>query len=203
MSEVANNEEKGTFEDESEVEVEVEAGSEVEAGDENASDAPEGETDELEKAREEIRELKDSWSRERAEFLNYKKRMVQEQARFRKQVIGSFVGELLPVLDNLKAVLQTKAEDEAVRNFISGVEMIHNEFVDVLKKSGISVLRPHNERFDPNFMQAIATEDRDDLEHETVLEVFQDGYIVEHSEDDRHVLRPARVKVGKPSPKTE
>jgi len=41
-------------------------------------------------------------------------------------------------------------------------------------------------------------ENRDGLDHDTVLEVFQKGYLL-----GQELIRPARVKVGKPATQPE
>jgi len=156
-----------------------------------------GEGPELERAREEIQALKDSWTRERAEFMNFKKRNAQEMTRFRGNTVADFVGGLLPVLDNLNSVLKVKTENQDVKNFVSGVEMIRRDFISVLEQNNIRMVNSSGQSFDPRFMEGIAAEDRSDLTEDTVLEVFQEGFYLEYDGGETRVLRPARVKVGK------
>lgn len=153
----------------------------------------------LEEARKEAMDMKDAWNRERAEFINFKKRTAQEQIRGRSQAIIGFVQNLLPVLDNLDRVLMTETQDEAVKNFIMGVEMIRTEFVGALQKEKIHASNPMGDSFDPKHMEAIAMEDRSDIDKEQVVEVYQNGYYHDDGEGSRQVIRPARVKVGKPA----
>lgn len=168
------------------------------AGVQEESESIGEERGELEQAREEIKLLKDSWTRERAEFMNYKKRVAQEQARIRLLSIADFVGGLLPVLDNLKTVLKVQTDNPEVKNFVDGVELIQTEFISVLQKNNIHIVETLDREFDPQIMEALMTENRPDLRKETVLEVFQEGYYLQIDEDQRQILRPARVKVGKP-----
>ena len=178
------------------------AGGNEEPGSEPATGDAQGETAEnaaeenpLDKAAREIAELKDAWTRERAEFMNYKKRIVQEQARLRVMSQADLVSNLLPVLDNLETVLKAKTENPEVKNFVIGVEMIHKEFISVLDRHKIKTLRPDGMPFDPEFMEGIST----DIQVDTVLETYQDGFYIEQEEGVKKVLRPARVKVGKPA----
>ena len=164
-------------------------------GDSGTGDSPESE---LDAARREIEELKDNWTRERAEFSNFRKRQIHERARARGHAIGEFAQKLFPAFDNLDRVLGVDTEDPAVKNFVVGVEMIRQEMIQALEGEKIRSHVPSGEPFDPFSMEAIAMEDREDLEQETVLEVFQPGYVLEAEEGERQVLRPARVKVGKP-----
>lgn len=177
------------------------------ADDERTAEQTEGQPEagesELDAARREIAELKDNWSRERAEFSNFRKRQMQERAKARAHAIGDFVQKLLPAFDNLDRVLSADTEDPAVKNFVIGVDMIRQEMLQALEGERIKAISPAGEAFDPFAMEAIAMEDRDDLSSEIVLEVFQPGYVLEGDENERHVLRPARVKVGKPARKGE
>ncbi len=161
---------------------------------------PENETaDKLRLAEEEIEKLKDAWTRERAEFMNYKKRSAQEAARSRLLDLSRFVGGFLPALDSLDRVCAMQSDVEAVKNFLQGVEMVRQEFGRVLGSHNVKNVVPVNEPFDPRHMEAIAMEEMSGLERETVLEVYEAGYIIETSETERQVIRPARVKVGRPA----
>ena len=119
-------------------------------------------------------------------------------AKNRVYMIAKFVGSLLPVIDNLDRVLLAPSEDPALKSFISGVEMIRADFLSVLEKENIKAVNPTNDPFDPFSMEAIALEERENLQTDTVIEVYQSGYILEYGEGERQVIRPARVRVGKP-----
>jgi molecular chaperone GrpE len=155
---------------------------------------------ELERARGEIAELRDAWTRERAEFQNYRKRIVQDQARSRVDSMTDFAKKLFPLIDNLERVAVVQTEDENLKNYVSGVEMVYQGFCETLKRESILKISPANEPFDPRFMEAIAMEEREGLSQDTVVEVFQAGYVFER-DGERRSLRSAMVKVAKPTPK--
>lgn len=163
---------------------------------EKAEEQNEPELSPLEQALKESAEFKDSWQRERADFSNYRKRMLHEKSQIRENATGIVIHDLLEALDNLDRVLISKSDNEEVQNFIEGVRMIQNQFFEVLAKHNVIVVAPENQPFDPLSMEAIATEIQADLKIDTVLEVYQVGYVQEMS-SGKHVLRPARVKVGK------
>ncbi|MBI3395156.1 MAG: nucleotide exchange factor GrpE [Spirochaetia bacterium] len=162
--------------------------------------SPDSLAERLKKAEEEIARLTDSWTRERAEFQNYKKRVSQDQVRNRAQSIGKFVAGLLPALDNLDRVLAIKSDNEALSGFMQGIEMVRQDVHNVLGRENIKIVKPANEAFDPGFMEAIAMVEDPGVQVDTVLEVFEAGYVLEFGETEKHVIRPARVKVGKPRP---
>ena len=109
--------------------------------------------DRLRVAEEEIEKLKDAWTRERAEFMNYKKRAGQEAARSRQHDMSRFVGGFLPALDSLDRVCSMQSDVEAVKNFLEGVEMVRQEFLRVLIAHNVKCVIPMNESFDPRHGQ--------------------------------------------------
>lgn len=179
----------------------TEAPANAESGDGAAAEAP-AET-ELEQAQREVAELKDSWNRERADFANFRKRSVAERSRAQGEAVARFTRELLDVMDNLDRVLSIQSDNDEVKNFITGVEMIRTSFVGVFQNHSVKVANPEGEPFNPQTMEAIAREERADLEQDMVVEVYQAGYTIELAPGDVQTLRPARVKVGVAPKSTE
>lgn len=173
----------------------------VDVADGNGSENEDQALSEQDRLRKEAADMKDAWTRERAEFMNYKKRAAQEQGRARVFAVTNFVKELLPAIDNLDRVVQSDSDNEAVKNFITGVEMIQAEFLSILGKERIQKFSPAGQPFDPHFMEAISMEESNEIDTDMVLEVFQDGYVYEPEEGEKQVIRPARVKVAKPGNK--
>jgi molecular chaperone GrpE len=119
--------------------------------------------------------------RVQAEFENYRKRVMAQQADHAERAAEGLVGELLPVLDACDAALQHGAD---------GVEPISGQLLDTLAKQGLERLDPEGEPFDPNFHEAVMHEEGDGSEGATVAEVLRPGYSWKG-----RVLRPAMVKV--------
>ena len=159
------------------------------------------ESRELVQAREKIEELKESWAWERAEFVNFRKRTVQEKERHANDALAGFVQALLPTLDDFDQLLSMEIQNEEVRKYVAGVSIIRDNFVNILKEKQILVIYPLNEEFDPQTMEAIASEERADLDKETVLEVYQRGYLIKTNGEQQQLIRAARVRVGKPRSK--
>lgn len=153
--------------------------------------------DPLAEAQSEIAELKEAWARERADFQNFRKRTVTERQKARQDAHITLAHDILGVMDNLDRMLAMPVENPEVKNYVTGVEMIRQGFLDALAKYNIKPLSVADSPFDPNSMEAIAMENREDLETDMVLEVYQTGYYMELESGDRQVIRPARVKVGK------
>ena len=140
-----------------------------------------------------IKELEDSLLRSKAEFINYRKRLEEEQSRLLKYCNEDLIKETLPILDNFERAIKmddTNLDDE-VSKFLSGFKMIYCNLVNILKSYGVIEIDGNNKPFDPTYHEAIMTEKRDGVEPGMVLEVLQKGYILK----DR-VIRPAMVKVS-------
>ena len=140
-----------------------------------------------------IKELEDELLRSKAEFINYRKRLEDEQVRLLKFCNEDLIKETLPILDNFERAISmddTNLDDE-VSKFLSGFKMIYCNFVNVLKNYGVIEIDGNNKPFDPVYHEAIMTEKRDGAEAGMVLEVLQKGYILKGK-----VIRPAMVKVS-------
>ena len=166
----------------------------------------------IEEALAKIEELQDSWVRERAEFMNFRKRAVQDRKKQIENTAAGFLHDLLPALDGLDQILNMQTESPEGKKYREGVSMIRESFVKVLNEKNIRVLYPLNEEFDPLTMEAIAveaipaeaipieavsSEEKSELSKDKVLEVFQPGYFQEGDEGNRKLIRAARVRVGK------
>lgn len=152
---------------------------------------------ELDIAKKEIESLKDSWTRERAEFQNYKRRSAQEFSNIKREAVKSLVAEFLNPIDNLDRVGSGVNVTEELKPFVDGVTMILKEFYSVLERSNVFRQYPQGESFDPTLMEALSSEEGDQYKEETVIEVYQAGFYIKENED-KFSLRPARVRIGKP-----
>ncbi|WP_425269384.1 nucleotide exchange factor GrpE [Leptospira koniambonensis] len=152
---------------------------------------------ELDIAKKEIESLKDSWTRERAEFQNYKRRSAQEFSNIKREAVKSLVTEFLNPIDNLDRVASGVNVTEELKPFVDGVSMIQKEFYSVLERSNVFRQYPQGESFDPTLMEALSSEEGDQYKEETVIEVYQAGFYIKENED-KFSLRPARVRIGKP-----
>lgn len=136
--------------------------------------------------------LENELLKSKAEFINYRKRLEEEQSRLLKYCNEDLIKEILPVLDNFERAIKMddqNLEDE-VSKFLSGFKMIYCNLVNILKQNGVVEIDGNNKPFDPVYHEAILTE-KCDLEEGMVIEVLQKGYILKEK-----VIRPAMVKVS-------
>ncbi len=132
--------------------------------------------------------------RTKADFENYRKRMVQDVASATDRGKKEIIEQLLPVLDNLERAQQAaRSHDrESQDDHISdGVRLVLEELGGIVKRAGIESFEPDGEKFDPNLHEAVMTKLEDGVSAGTVVEVVQKGY-----RRNDHVIRHAKVVVA-------
>jgi molecular chaperone GrpE len=160
----------------------------------NATESPPVSAEDLEKLRKlaaERDQYFDLFARTRAEFENYQKRSQRERELDRKYAFGPLALDLLPILDNLdRAVVAAKQAGET-GPLVQGVAMVQAQFLELLKKNGVTRIDCDGKPFDPNLHQAVMQKATSDVEPNTVVQVIEQGFM----NQDR-VLRPAKVIVS-------
>lgn len=142
---------------------------------------------------EALQQAKDQTLRTQAEMQNLRRRVDRDVENAHKFALEKFVGELLPVVDNLERALAAIAgDDESLAAVREGIELTLKSFLGVLEGRKVKQVEPSGEPFNPDFHQAISMVPNPDVAANTVIEVFQKGYTL----NDR-LVRPAMVVVSK------
>jgi molecular chaperone GrpE len=150
----------------------------------------------LEQKTKEAAEANDRYLRTYADFENYRKRMQRDLADFRKYANEQMARELLSVVDHLALAIKHAAESgDQSEGLRQGVELVYKQFRDVLEKFDIKPFDSQGESFDPAKHDAMMQEVADGVPENTVVEVFQEGYLYHDK-----VLRHAKVGVSKRPP---
>jgi molecular chaperone GrpE len=136
-------------------------------------------------------EYLDGWQRSRAEFSNYKKRILKENTEIRHVARGEVIKLYLEVLDDLDRALLERPDNGEDESWADGIEIIVQKLRSRLEAEGVKPMNPLGEDFDPNLHEALMKEDSDEYESGKVIEVMQKGYWI----GDK-VLRPAQVRVA-------
>lgn len=143
----------------------------------------------IEKLKAEKQQYLDGWQRDKAEFINARKRDEESKSEFLKFALMGFAEELLAVVDSFESALKIMKTGESAD--VSGVEQIYNQLQSVLKKHHIESFGIVGDVFSPALHQAIGNIDTTDAALDnTVAEVLQNGYTISGK-----VIRPAFVKV--------
>ncbi|MFA6226991.1 MAG: nucleotide exchange factor GrpE [Candidatus Paceibacterota bacterium] len=141
----------------------------------------------------EKQEYMNGWQRERADFVNFKKRMESEKVETVKYANENLIAELLTVIESFDMAFSNKEAWEKVdKNWRVGVEYIHVQFMKVLKENGLVELDPIGEKFDPmnhvaDELKATSNEKEDGI----ILKVNKKGF----SLNGRVIVAP-KVVVG-------
>lgn len=142
---------------------------------------------------EEIDDRDARYLRLAADFENFKRRKAQEITDVRRYELEDAARALLPVLDNLRRAVEHASEAGAEEFFVSGLELVVREFETALERLGVVPVPAVGERFDPAMHEAIAAEELDDVEEDTVIAELVPGYRLHDK-----LLRPAIVRVVHP-----
>jgi len=180
-----------------EEDVEVSGSVDEEVAAEEISEEAE-EITELEKTQLELEETRDKLLRLAAEFENFKKRMERERSLALKYAEESIIKELLPAIDNLERALEQGKETHNAEDLLAGVELTHKGLLTTLEKFEVASIDCVGAPFDPNHHEALAMEETDEMDPNSVLKEFQKGYTYK----DR-LIRPAKVVVSKKAEETK
>jgi molecular chaperone GrpE len=134
--------------------------------------------DDMDRLQSERNDYLDQLLRTRADFDNYRKRIVKQQSEHELRAAEALVEKLLEPLDTF---------DLAVAHG-QGFEQARDMLVNTLTKEGLERIDPAGKPFDPNEADAVAHEEGEG--GPVVAEVLRPGYRWKG-----RVIRPAMVKV--------
>jgi len=160
----------------------------VGSADNAAVEAP-PELEELQRQRD---DFYDRLLRKTAEFDNYRKRIDRDRQATADSLTADVVRDLLPLVDDLERALKAEAVGEGAQAYRRGVELIHRQLLEILRKRGVTAIEALGADFDPHYHQAVAHVSSEGHRDGEIIEEFGRGYML----GDR-LLRPAMVKVAK------
>ena len=148
--------------------------------------------DKVKKLEAELEEWKNSYTRKLAEFQNFTKRKENEVAEMRKYASEGIIVKLLDNIDNLERAVDASKESQNFDSLIEGVNMILNNLKNLLTEEGVEEIEAAGKEYDPYEHKAMITENKEELDDNVVVQVFQKGYKMRGK-----VVRPAMVTVNK------
>jgi len=138
-------------------------------------------------------ELLDRLLRKTAEFDNYRKRVDRERREQAEWAAADLLADVLAVADDFERALAAEAPPEA-EAWKAGLELIHRQLQDLLRKRGVTPIDAAGTDFDPHLHQAVAYDETPGAREGEVVAELRRGYRL----GDR-LLRPSMVKVAKAS----
>jgi len=138
-------------------------------------------------------ELLELLRRERADFLNYKRRIGVERAMDREQARAEMADGILPLLDEFDRAFDHLPAALEPHPWVQGVALSWRRLEETLRSWGLERVGAVGERFDPALHEAVAYERRPDLAEPVIGEVERPGYRL-----GPRLIRAARVSVVGP-----
>lgn len=143
---------------------------------------------ELEELKQRMAEQEEKFLRLAAEYDNFRKRSLKEKDSIWADAKAETAAAFLPVYDNLERALKQVTCDEA---YAKGVEMTMTGLREVFSKLGVEEIAALGAPFDPNLHNAVMHVEDEGAGENTVVEVFQTGFL-----SGEKVIRFAMVKVA-------
>lgn len=137
-----------------------------------------------------VAELTTGWQRTQADFVNFRKRVDEEEGSSRKNAQVDLILQILPVLDNFRLSSQHLPKELIGNEWAKGIQHIERQFEQVLLDIGVKRIETADQHFDPNLHEAVESV-ASDLPANTIVDEIQAGYLFGDS-----VIRPSCVKVS-------
>ena len=131
--------------------------------------------------------LTEDLQRLQAEYANYRKRVERDRALASELAVGSVLGELLSILDDID-----RASEHG--ELQGGFKAVADQLAAITNKLGLEKFGTEGDAFDPQIHEALMHETSADVSTPTASKILQPGYKYK----DR-ILRAARVAVTDPA----
>ena len=148
--------------------------------------------EELDDLRKKVDDFSDGWQRERAEFANYRKRVMRDQETEKQNSKLALLKKYLDIHDDLELAIKNMPDHVKSDAWVNGILLIHQKLSNLLNGEGMQPIPAENCAFNPALHEAISSEEQEGFKSGNIIEVVQKGYTI----GDR-VIRPARVRVAK------
>ena len=141
---------------------------------------------------EELTKVKDQLLRTVAEMENVRRRAQRDVENAHKFAVEKLLSDLLPVVDSLEKAEEAAKTTDNADSMAEGISLSLKLFVSTLERSGIAIVDPLGEPFDPQLHEAMAMVPNPDAEPNSVMDVMQRGYTL-----NGRLVRAAKVVVVK------
>ena len=145
--------------------------------------------EQMELAAKQLESVKDQFVRQTAEYENYRRRTTKEKEHIYQDAKADTIKEFLAVYDNLERAAASEGGEDSPHK--KGLEMIFQQYKDILTKLGVTEIEAKGQPFDPERMEAVMHIDDESFGENEVAQVFQAGFTL----GDK-VIRHAIVQVA-------
>lgn len=119
-------------------------------------------------------EKNDQFLRLYAEYDNFRKRSQKEKQDIYSSSRADVIKDLLPIMDNFDRAANNK--EGSYEDYKKGIDLIFNQFAEMLTKNGVEAYGERGEEFDPNIHNAVMTVEDAELGENQIASVFSKGY---------------------------
>ena len=119
-------------------------------------------------------EKNDQFLRLYAEYDNFRKRSQKEKQDIYSSSRADVIKDLLPIMDNFDRAANNS--EGSYEDYKKGIDLIFNQFVEILTKNGVEAYGERGDEFDPNIHNAVMTVEDADLGENQIASVFSKGY---------------------------
>ena len=130
--------------------------------------------EQMELAVQQLEASKDQFLRLSAEYDNYRKRTTKEKENIYQDAKADTIKEFLAVYDNLERAAAAEGGEDSPHK--KGLDLIFNQFKELLKKLGVEEIEAKGQPFDPEMMNAVMHIDDENYGENEVAQVFQAGF---------------------------
>lgn len=133
----------------------------------------------------------------KADYLNSKRRLEEQKQADVDRAVRKQVEQIIPVYDSFRMAMSDTGAWEAIDStWRKGIEQVYAQLQKSFTNSGVAIVDPVGEPFDPNRHEAMGTVPvSSEDQHDTVVDVMQAGF-TRSTDTGEELIRPARVTVG-------
>ncbi len=146
----------------------------------------------VEELKAKVAELQDRYTRQLAEFQNFRNRSEKEKSQMFDVGSRNVIVKILPIVDNFERGLAALPEEEKSTAFAEGMNMVYKQLVTELDNLGVKPIEAKGKEFDHVYHNAVMQVESEEFESGVVAEELQKGYTYHDT-----VIRPSMVSVVK------
>ncbi len=147
---------------------------------------------ELEQAKADVEQHKNSMLRAAADYQNYRKQHEKDREAWVSFANIDLFGKIIPFIDDFDKVIEHVDEEARKSKWFEGLLLTYKKLEKVLEEAGLKEIAALNLKFDPRLHQAVMEEAVEGKSSGTVITVLQRGF-----ELNGRVVRASMVKIAK------
>nr|WP_244611426.1 nucleotide exchange factor GrpE [Candidatus Phytoplasma sacchari] len=133
-----------------------------------------------------------------ADLENFKKRIQREKDLEQKYASLNLIKDILVPFEQLEKVMEMNTDNDILKNFILGFQMIYQQIKKILEKNGVQEILSLGQEFNPEKHYAVEKISDRSKPNNTIVSVLQKGFLYKEM-----IIKPAMVKINEWSDEDE